>query len=110
MLFGNNVKCPKSKTLRRLSQGGVYFRHNNFKDTNRPIRLAILNFTSLKVKPFIIDVKQQFQKYQFKLHLTRENIKSASLEGLSEAEARAKVQTLVNEVIVVPPDLVCISR
>ena len=108
MLFGNNVKCPKSKTLRGLSQGGVYSRHKNFEDTNRPIRLAILNFTSLADRAFYDGLEQQLRKYKFGLHLTRENIKSASLEGLSEAEARAKVQTLVNEVIIVPPDLVLV--
>ena len=108
MLFGNNVKCPKSKTLRGLSQGGVYSRHKDFEDTNRPIRLAILNFMSLADRPFYNGLEQQLRKYKFGLHLTRENIKSASLEGLSEAEARAKVQTLVNEVIVVPPDLVLV--
>ena len=108
MLFGNNVKCPKSKTLRGLSQGGVYSRHKDFEDTNRPIRLAILNFMSLADRPFYDGLEQQLRKYKFKLHLTRENIKSASLEGLSEAAARAKVQTLVDEVVVVPPDLVLV--
>jgi hypothetical protein len=108
MLFGNGVKCPKNKTLRGLSQGGVYSRHENFKDINRPIRLAILNFTPLKDRPFYDGLEQQLKKYKFRLHLTRENIKSASLEGLSETVAKAKVQTLVDEVVVVPPDLVLV--
>lgn len=108
LLFGNGVKSPKSKTLRGLSQGGVYSRHENFKDINRPIRLAILNFTSLEDKPFFVVLEQRLSQYKFKLHLTRENIKSASLEGLSEIEARAKVQTLVDEVVIVPPDLVLV--
>ncbi|WP_319421972.1 Piwi domain-containing protein [Pleurocapsa sp. FMAR1] len=108
MLFGNNVKCPKGKTLGGLSQGGVYSRHKNFEDTNRPIRLAILNFMSLPDKPFYDGLEQQLKQYKFGLHLTLENIKSASLEGLSEAEARAKVLTLIDEVVVVPPDLVLV--
>ena len=108
MLFGNDIKCPKGKTLRGISQGGVYSRHENFKHINRPIRLAILNFTSLKDKPFFDELEQQLKKYKFKLHLTRENIKSASLEGLSETKAKVKVQTLVDEVIIVPPDLVLV--
>jgi hypothetical protein len=108
LLFGNGVKSPKSKTLRGLSQGGVYSRHENFKDINRPIRLAILNFTSSKDKPFFVVLEQQLRQYKFKLHLTRENIKSASLEGLSQTDARAKVQILVDEVVIVPPDLVLV--
>ena len=108
LLFGNGVKCPKSKTLRGLSQGGVYSRHDNYKDINRPIRLAILNFTSLKDKPFFVALEQQLRQYKFKLHLTRENIKSTSLQGLSEIEAKAKIQILVDEVVTVPPDLVLV--
>ena len=108
MLFGNGVKCPKSKTLRGLSQGGVYSRHENFKDLRRPIRLAILNFMSLPDRPFYDGLERQLKQYKFGLHLTRENIKSATLEGLSEAEARAKVQTIVDEVVLLPPDLVLV--
>jgi hypothetical protein len=108
LLFGNGVKCPKRKTLSGLSRGGVYSRHENFKDINRPIRLAILNFTSLEDKAFFVALEQQLIRYKFKLHLTRENIKSASLEGLSQIEARAKVQILVDEVVTVPPDLVLV--
>ncbi len=108
MLFGNGVKCSKSKTLRGLSQGGVYSRHKNFEDLKRPIRLAILNFMSLPDRPFYDGLERQLRQYKFGLHLTRENIKSASLEGLSETEARVKVQTLVDEVVVVPPDLVLV--
>ena len=108
MLFGNGVKCPKSKTLRGLSQGGVYSRHKNFEDKRRPIRLAILNFMSLADRPFYDGLERQLIQYKFGLHLTRENIKSASLKGLSETEARVKVQTLVDEVVLVPPDLVLV--
>jgi argonaute-like protein implicated in RNA metabolism and viral defense len=53
-------------------------------------------------------LEQQLNKYKFKLHLARENIKSASLEGLSKTDARAKVQVLVDEIVIVPPDLVLV--
>jgi hypothetical protein len=108
LLFGNNVKSPKSKTLAGLSQGGVYSRHENFKDINRPIRLAILNLTSLKVKRFVVQLEEQLKRYKFQLHRPSENIKSASLEGLSKTDARAKVQVLVDDIVIVPPDLVLV--
>lgn len=108
MLFGNNKKFPKNKTLRGLSQGGVYSRHKTFEDINRPIRLAILNFMSVPDRPFYDGLKQQLKAYNFKLQLAKENLISASLVGLSEAEAKAKVQTLIDQLVLLPPDLVLV--
>lgn len=59
-------------------------------------------------RPFYDGLERQLRQYKFGLHLTRENIKSATLEGLSEAEARAKVQAMVDEVVLLPPDLVLV--
>ena len=108
LLFGNGVTKPKNKTLRGLSEGGVYYRHREFQDFKRPIRLAILNFTSLKDKPFYDALESFLRTYKFPLILTRENIKQASLEELSSTEAKVKVETLVDEVIEVPIDLVLV--
>ena len=108
ILFGSGVKDLKSKTLRGLSQGGVYSRHENFKDTNRPIRLAILNFMSLPDRPFYDGLAKRLKKYKFELQLAPENLMSTSLTGLSEAEARAKVQKGIDKLVEVPPDLVLV--
>ena len=40
--------------------------------------------------------------------LTRENIKSTSSQGLSEIEAKAKVQILVDEVVTAPLNLILV--
>jgi hypothetical protein len=75
LLFGNSVKCPKSKTLKGLSEGGVYYRHEKFKDINRPIRLAVLNFTSLRAVPFFAKLEEQLKIYKFPVHITQENVR-----------------------------------
>ena len=108
MLFGNSVKCPKSKTLRGLSQGGVYSRHENFKDINKPIRLAFLNFTSLPDKPFYAELWKRLKQYNFGLLLPKENLISESLAGLSEADAKVKVKALIDKLNIVPFDLVVV--
>ncbi len=108
LLFGRGVTKPKKQTLRGLSEGGVYYRHREFQDFKRPIRLAILNFTSLPDKPFYDGLESFLRRYKFPLVLTRENIRKASLEELSLTEAKVKVETLVDEVIQVPIDLVLV--
>lgn len=108
MLFGNGIKRIKRETLKGLSKGGVYSRHNNFKDTNRPIRLAILNFMSLPDRPFYEELWQRLRQYKFGLQLAGENLMSASLEGLSEADARVTVQTSIDKLVTLPPDLVLV--
>ena len=108
MLFGNGVKRIKRETLKGLSKGGVYFRHENFRDVNRPIRLAILNFMSLPDRPFYEGLWQRLRQYKFGLQLAGENLMSASLEGLSEADARVTVQTSIDKLVTLPPDLVLV--
>ena len=108
LLFGNGVTSPKKHSLRGLAKGGVYHRHLEFQDLTRKIRLAILNFSSLKVQRFFETLRRQLETYKFPLLLPRENIKTASLEKLSETEAKAKVQSLVDEVVQIYPDLVLV--
>ena len=108
LLFGNNVTAPRRKTLQGLSQSGVYHRHREFQNPARKIRLGILNFSPLKVKSFFQQLEQQLNKYKFKLTLSDENIVSASLDGLSEAESKVQVQALVDQVVQVPVDIVLV--
>ena len=74
LLFGNGVTSSKSSTLSGLRKGGVYRRHEEFKNPARKIRLGILNLSSIPVKKFFYTLEQQFNQYKFKLILGDENI------------------------------------
>lgn len=110
LLFGKGVTSPKSSTLSGLSKGGVYRRHEEFKNSARKIRLGILNLSSFKVKPFYLQFAGKLKSYNFDLLFenTEEFIQSESIEGLPEEEKKAKIQTLLNEITELDKDIVLV--
>lgn len=111
LLFGNNVTSTRGRTLIGLSKGGVYRRHREFLNPARKIRVGVLNFLALDDIPFARGLQQELNKHKnnkFQLSFSEENIRKASLEDLSTTEAKVKVQTLVDEVLQVPVDVVLV--
>ncbi|MEH2370919.1 Piwi domain-containing protein [Nostoc sp.] len=103
LLFGNGVISAQSKILTGLFRGGVYRRHNKFSDPSRPIRITVVNLCEVGLDDFIQKLQERLKSYKFEsLFVT----KSISLKNLSDTQARAKVEEVVNELIEVPPEIV----
>ncbi|MEH2328279.1 Piwi domain-containing protein [Nostoc sp.] len=103
LLFGNGVTSAQSKILTGLSRGGVYRRHNKFSDPSRPIRITVLNLCEVGLDDFIQKLKERLKSYKFQnLFVT----KSISLKNLSDTQARAKVEEVVNELMEIKPEIV----
>lgn len=103
LLFGNGVISAQSKILTGLSRGGVYRRHDKFSDPSRPIRITVLNLCEVGLDDFIQKLKERLKSYKFEsLFVT----KSISLKNLSDTQARAKVEEVVNELMEIPPEIV----
>ncbi len=103
--FGKDVIGKRGEVLKGLSKGSVYRRHEEYSDLSRPIRLAVLKLCNLKVGQFREQVQQQLKRYGFKSMLPEENRKALSVDGLTGAEARAQVETAVDELMVMHPDI-----
>ncbi len=111
LLFGNNVTSTRGRTLSGLYKGGVYRLHKEFENPARKIRVGVLNFSVVDDIPFAQGLQQELNKHKnnkFQLSFSEENISKASLEDLSTTEAKVKVQTLVDEVLQVPVDVVLV--
>jgi hypothetical protein len=106
LLFGKGVTKRKGSTLSGLSTGGVYRRHEEFKDPSRKIRVAIIKPSNLNISLFQKQLQEQLKKYDFDNIIPPENQKDYSIESLSGINARAVIEELVNELLVVPPDIV----
>jgi len=110
LLFGNNKVFPRSKTLTGLSEGGVYRRHKKYENPQTKIRLSVLKVGDFKVKQEFIDgICQRLKKYHLETlpcHRDRGNIEIVSLEGLTAAESRARVEQAVEDLMMVPIDIV----
>lgn len=104
--FGKDVIGKRGEVLKGLSKGSVYRRHEEYSDLSRPIRLAVLKLCNLKVGQFREQVQQQLKRYGFESMLPEANRKALSVDGLTGAEARARVETAVDELMVMHPDIV----
>ncbi len=103
LLFGNRFISGQSKILTGLSKGGVYRRHNKFSDPSRPIRITVLNLCEVGLDDFMQKLKERLKSYKFEsLFVT----KSISLKNLSDTQARAKVEEVVNELMEIKPEIV----
>lgn len=103
LLFGNGVISAQSKILTGLSRGGVYRRYYKFSDPSRPIRITVLNLCEVGLDDFIQKLKERLKSYKFEsLFVT----KSISLKNLSDTQARAKVEEVVNELMEIKPEIV----
>ncbi|MDJ1183546.1 Piwi domain-containing protein [Roseofilum casamattae] len=108
ILFGNNLSLKKKKLLSGLSQGGVYRRHEDFQDRDRPIRIGIFRVCDRPVQRFYNELKQRLNRYHFQVVLPQENIKKVSVRGLSGPEARAKTEEALEDLMNLSVDLVIV--
>ena len=111
LLFGNNITSTKGKILKGLWQGGVYRCHKEFDNPARKIRVGVLNFSTINDIPFANSLQAELDKHnhnKFQLSFSQENIRKTSLKELSITETKVKVQTLANEILRVPVDLVLV--
>lgn len=114
--FGNKFIGKRSKVLRGLSQDGVYRRHDEYSDISRPIRISVLKVGNFKVNSsFLEEVQKRLKNYKFEsLSLIDKNtkkidesrIKIVSIDGLSKAEAKVRLEQAIDELMVIPTDMV----
>ena len=108
LLFGKKFTGVQSQILTGLSKGGVYRRHEDYLDKSRPIRIAALKLCNFKVGSFLNEVQQRLKRYDFESILPQDNKKELSVDSLKGAEARAKVEEAVDDLMVRQPDIVLI--
>jgi hypothetical protein len=106
LLFRKNYTGIQSQILTGLSKGGVYRRHEDYLDPSRPIRVAALKLCNFKVGFFLSEVQKRLKRYGFESILPEENKKELSVDSLRGAEARAKVEEAVDDLMVRQPDIV----
>lgn len=106
LLFGKNFTGIQSLILTGLSKGGVYRRHEDYLDISRPIRIAVLKLCNFKVSSFLSEIQKRLKRYDFESILPEENKKELSVDSLRGAEARAKVEEAVDDLMVRQPDIV----
>jgi hypothetical protein len=106
LLFGKGFIGKRGKVLIGLSErdGGVYRRHDDYRDPSRVIRIAALKLCDLTVNAFLDNVKQRLKTYGFKSEIVTRKL--VSIKKLSGADARAEVERAVDELMVVPTDIV----
>lgn len=108
LLFGKNFTSIQSQILTGLSKGSVYRRHEDYRTLSRPIRVATLKLCHFNVGFFLSEVQQRLNRYGFQSILPEENKKELSIDNLRGAEARAKVEEAVDDLMVRQPDIVLI--
>jgi hypothetical protein len=108
LLFGRGVKGIRGEVLKGLSKGGVYSRHDDYREHSRVIRIVALKLCDLKVDKFLEEVRQRLKTYGFQSEIVHRK----ALPQLSGAEARAELEkavdeleTTVNELVTVPTDI-----
>ncbi|KYC43857.1 stem cell self-renewal protein Piwi [Scytonema hofmannii PCC 7110] len=108
LLFGKGVRGIRGEVLKGLSKGGVYKRHDDYREPSRVIRIAALKLCDLKVGKFLEEIRQRLKIYGFESEIVHKK----ELPQLSGAEARAELEkaineleTTVNELMTVPTDI-----
>ncbi|MBC6476321.1 MAG: stem cell self-renewal protein Piwi [Hormoscilla sp. GM102CHS1] len=104
LLFGQNVTRASDEILKGLSTGGVYRRHDEYRDPSRLIRIAALKLYDRKLTPFLEKVQEQLKRYGFESEII--NTKQLSVKELSAAKAKAEVEKALDELLVPTPDIV----
>ncbi len=109
LLFGKGVTSTQNRILAGLSKGGVYRRHQDYDSAATPIRLAALKLCdNISLTPLLQEIQQRLKKYGFKSKIAPEQMKAVSLANLTEVDARAKVESAIDELMTIPVDLVLI--
>ncbi|MBD1939471.1 Piwi domain-containing protein [Microcoleus sp. FACHB-68] len=104
LLFGKNFKEVQSKILTGLKKGGVYRRHDDYRDSSRFVSIAALKLCNTKVAPFLNEVQKRLKEYGFESHIIDK--KALSSNNLSGAEFRVEVEKAVNDLVNITPDIV----
>lgn len=117
ILFGQGFTGKRGDVLNGLSRGGVYRRHAAYElQANRRhpnyepqvIRIAAFKLCepAMKVGSFLSQVQERLRRYGFESIILDDDKQTLSLDGLNGAEARAKIETAVDELVEIPPDIV----
>lgn len=117
LLFGNGVIQKRGSVLKGLSQGGVYLRHKDYLDLSKKIRISVLKIGDFKIQlDFFNQLQRRLKQYKFEninllddMQSSKVNpdmVKLVSIQGLSVAEARVKVEKALNELMEIPTDIV----
>ncbi len=109
LLFGNNRIGIQQRILTGLSQGGVYSRHEGYKDPSEKINIAALKIGNFQVgKLFLNEVQQRLQKYGFGSIIAPENKKIVSIENYTSIEGRIKIEEAIDDLMERHPDIVLV--
>ncbi len=104
LLFGNNVNEVQSKILTGLKKGGVYRRHDDYRDDSKFVRIAALKLCNAKVDPFINEVQKRLKDYGFKSQIIEK--KPLLSKNFNGTEFRVEVERVVNDLVTITPDIV----
>lgn len=115
LLFGNGIRGKRSAILNGL-KNGVFRRHEDYNNPSRAIRINILKIGEFKVSSaFLEQIQTRLKQYQFNtLNLINPNtnkveqdrVRSISIEGLSDSEAKAVVEEALDELLAIKPDII----
>ena len=109
LLFGNKVIGLQQRILTGLSQGGVYSRHEDYKNPSDKINLAALKIGNFQVAfSFLNEVEKRLNKYGFGSILAKENIKSIPLGNYTSIEDRIKIEEAIDDLMERHPDIVLV--
>lgn len=104
LLFGNRHTGTASRILKGLKNGGVYKRHGIYQDRYRFIRIALLEVIDERDFSIPIDaINQRLDEYGFDSDTV--NYCRINIAGLSDTQARIKVEKELNDFLTVPPDI-----
>jgi hypothetical protein len=104
LLFGKGFKFEQGKILTGLSKGGVYKRHENYRQ--EPIRIAAIKLCDKKLGVFLQEVQTKLTGYDFNNEVI--DTKSIKLTDGNAAEQRVLVEQTMNELLSVPVDVVLV--
>lgn len=101
ILFGKGVAGTRGAVLKGLSGGGVYSRHDDYRELSSVIRITALKLCDDKVSPFLKEVQERLKRYGFESEI----IQTKALPPLSGVQARAELETAIDDLMVVPTDI-----
>lgn len=101
IIFDRDFKGARNAVLNGLSQGGVYSRHQDYRELSRVIRITALKLCDDKVSPFLAEVQGRLKKYGFKSEI----IQTKALPPLIGVQARAELEKAIDELMIVPTDI-----
>jgi hypothetical protein len=104
LLFGKGHKGIHGQMLNGLSAGGVYRRHPDFQ--SEMIRISVLKLCNQRVSGFYQAAQERLKKYKFDSEIIAR--KEILVNTLDAATARAEVEKAVDELNIVPVDIMLI--